>query len=474
MAATSTIPVHPGTGWMGLHLNVMSHAPLKVFALGARTGEDVLRLALGPLKAYVVYGPSAVRQVLVEHPERFGRDTRGQALLRRTLGLSVLTSEGDEWRWRRRMHQPSFKREALAAFDRPIVRAACRSADAMLAEGGAVDVSQAMSDLALHVACEVLFGDDLGEDAPVVHRTLTAILKGYLPLTTALLPQADRLPLPAAIRYRAARAELAGVVERIVARRRNRTEAAPDLLGRWLEATRPDGRPLTPEDLDAEGVTMLLAGHETTANALAFGLGLLARHPSVLRRVVTELAEVLGDRVATNADLDQLPVLDAVVKETLRLYPPAWMVSRSANEDVEVGGHRLPKGAFLFVPVHAIHRLPACWDQPEGFDPDRWLDGRAEPARKAGAYLPFGLGQRRCIGEHLGMMEAKLVLATLLRALRIELLPGQDLDPEVSVTLRPRGGLWMSVRPAAVLPSPAASSFSSAGRCPYHAAAEAK
>ena len=135
--------------------------------------------------------------------------------------------------------------------------------------------------------------------------------------------------------------------------------------------------------------------------------------------------------------------LDAVVKESLRLFPPAWVLARSANVALTLAGTAVPKGAFLFVPIHALHRHPAYWDDPEGFDPDRWLDGRGERAKKAGMYLPFGVGQRRCVGEHLANLEARVALATLLRRVTPELLAGQDLVPEASVTLRPKGGLWM-------------------------------
>jgi cytochrome P450 len=446
MVAEASVPVLAGTGWFGL--SEFRGDPLGLVCRGARLGEDLVRLKVPMIQAYLVYGPELIKQVLVENPERFGRQSRGARLLRRTLGLSTLTAEGDEWRWRRRMAQPSFKREALAKLDRPIVEAARALADGLLASREAVDVSELTSALALTVACTALFGGDIADDGAVVHRALTEVLGGFLPFTTSPVPNLDQLPTPAARRFWAARAELSGVVDRIVERRRaGSADRVGDLLDALLQGKRPDGAPLTREDLDAEGVTMLLAGHETTANAMAFTLGLLGKNPGIARRMRAELDAVLGDRDPTAADLDKLPLLDAVVREGLRLYPPAWIVSRSTNEALTVGGHALPKDAFLFVPLYAIHRLPQLWDDPEGFDPDRWLDGRAEVARKAGAYLPFGAGQRRCIGEHLGMLEARLVLAVLLRRVRLELVPGQDLDVEVSVTLRPRGGLWMTPHP---------------------------
>ncbi|MCA9490761.1 MAG: cytochrome P450 [Myxococcales bacterium] len=420
--------------------------PLGVVLDGARRGKDLVHLRYGPWPVWMVYAPEHVRKVLVEHPEQLGRQTRGQKLLRRTLGLSMLTAEDEEWRWRRRVAQPSFKRDVLKGFDGVIVQAAERLADEMLASEGPVDLSVAMSDLALHVACSVLFADDLGPDAALVHDGLNRVLAGYLRLSMHPIATADQWPLPRSIRFRAARRQLSDVMGRVVERRRARPPG-DDLLSTWLAAHRPDGAPMNATELDAEGVTMLLAGHETTANAMAFAFGLLARSPQVARRVLAELDEVLGDRPVTHADLDRLPFLSAVFEETLRLYPPAWIVSRSTRVPMTLGRHELPAGAFVFVPIHAVHRLPAHWDDPEGFDPDRWLDGRGERARKAGAYLPFGAGQRRCIGEHLGRMEARLVMATVLRRVRLELLPGEMLAPEVSVTLRPRGGL--SVRASA-------------------------
>jgi cytochrome P450 len=416
--------------------------PLEVCVGAVRSGRPVTPVSFGPRTVYVVTDPDAVHTVLVEHPERLGRSTRGALVLRRTLGLSTLTAEGEDWRWRRRVVQPSFRAADLAGADVVIREVAEQVADRMAAATTPYDVFHETSDLALAVVCRVLFDDDLGSDRAVVHEKLTTILAEYLPLTTSPWPMPDRMPTPRAIRYRRARRELSGVLERVVARRRARGPV-DDLLGALLSAKRPEGCPLHAADLDAEGVTMLLAGHETTASAMAWTLGLLSRHPSVRRRLQHELEEVLGDRPVTTADLASLPVLDAVVKESLRLFPPAWVLSRSANVALTLAGTEVPKGAFLFVPIHALHRHPAHWDDPEGFDPDRWLDGRGERAKKAGMYLPFGMGQRRCVGEHLANLEARVALATLLRRVTPELLAGQELVPEASVTLRPKGGLWM-------------------------------
>lgn len=416
--------------------------PLHLCVEAVRGGDPVATVSFGPRTVYVVTDPAAAHTVLVEHPERLGRDTRGARVLRRTLGLSTLTAEGDEWRWRRRLVQPSFRAGELAGADVVVREVADAVAARMAAATGPYDVFHETSDLALAVVCRVLFDDDLGADRAVVHEALTRILAEYLPLTTSPWPFPDRLPTPRAIRYRRARAELSAVLERLVARRRARGPVG-DLLGTLLEAKRPEGCPLHAADLDAEGVTMLLAGHETTASAMAWTLGLLSKHPAVRRRLVAELDEVLGARPVTTADLPALPVLDAVVKESLRLFPPAWILSRSAKVDLPVGGLVVPAGSFLFVPIHALHRHPAHWDDPEGFDPDRWLDGRGERARKSGVYLPFGMGQRRCVGEHLANLEARIALATVLRRVTPALLPGQELVPEASVTLRPKGGLWM-------------------------------
>jgi cytochrome P450 len=453
-----------GLGWFG-HLKAFRDNPLELVARGAASGQDIVQLRLPLMNAYVVYAPHAVREVLVENPERYGRQSRGSRLLRRTLGLSTLTAEGEEWRWRRRMAQPSFKRDALDRLDAPIVASTERAIESMLAQRGPLDVSQVTSALALEIACTALFGDDLAEDAPVVHRALTTVLEGFIPFTTSPIPNIDRLPLPAARRHYAARAELASVVQRIVARRKARGELGHDLLATWLSAKRPDGSPLTAEDLDAEGVTMLLAGHETTANAMSFALGLLARHPSVLRRLRQEVTGALGDGPATAATLDQMPLLDAVLREAMRLYPPAWILSRSAEQDTTVAGLAIAKGSVLFVPVYGVHRVPSVWEDPEAFDPDRWLDGRGERARKQGMYLPFGMGQRRCVGEHLALLEARLALATLVRKVHLALIPGQTLEAEVSVTLRPRGGLWMTAQPLPSAPAPVQVTPS---RCPVH------
>lgn len=467
----SEVEILPGgVGWLG-HFSAFRERPLQLVATGASLGRDIVRLKVPMYSAYVVYGPSAVREVLVESPDRYGRNSRGSKLLRRTLGLSTLTAEGEEWRWRRRMAQPSFKRDALDRLDKAIVSVSEKIATEMLESRAPIDVSASMSALALQVACTALFGDDLGEDAGVVHRALTTVLEGFIPFTTSPIPGIDRLPLPSSRRHYGARAELAEVVQRVVSRRKARGELGEDLLATWLSARRPDGGPLTAEDLDAEGVTMLLAGHETTANALSFTLGLLGRHPDIYRRLMSEIDSALGDAPATASSLERMPLLDGVVKEGLRLYPPAWIISRSVEQDTVVAKTPISAGSVLFVPVYGVHRVPSVWEDPEAFDPDRWLDGRGERARKLGMYLPFGMGQRRCIGEHLATLEARIALATILRKVRLTLMPGQSLEAEVSVTLRPKDGLWMSASerlPAASRALPAADEAAPAAGCPFH------
>jgi len=227
------------------------------------------------------------------------------------------------------------------------------------------------------------------------------------------------------------------LIFRIIAERR-RGPARDDFLGVLLSAQDDDGATMSDRQLRDEAVTLFLAGHETTALLLAHTLFLLSKHPDVERRLHAEIAGVLGGRAPVAADVKALPYLERVLKESMRLYPPAWTTGREANEDVVIGGTRVPRGAQILLSQWVVHRDPRWFPNPEGFDPDRWSDERAAGLPKF-AYFPFGGGPRVCIGNHFAMMEATMMLSLIVRDWRVELLPGQTLVLKPSVTLRQRG-----------------------------------
>jgi len=289
---------------------------------------------------------------------------------------------------------------------------------------------------------------DVSGESSEVSDALDTVLGGFL--RAVIHPVRARLPTRATRAHRAAVSTLDRIVRGIVARRRAEGGAQRDLLGLLMSARdESTGEAMSDEQLRDEVLTMLLAGHETTANALSWTLYRLSQHPEADARLADELGGLSG-----SPRLEQLPGLswtDAVLRETLRLHPPAWVESRLALEEDEIGGYRIPKGGFVFMSQYAIHRHPKLWVDPLRYDPTRFLPGQAlcpdgSPRPKL-AWFPFGAGPRKCIGEGFAMMEAKLIIASLARRFRFELAPGWQVREEPTVTLRPRGGLWMRVTP---------------------------
>lgn len=399
--------------------------PLTVMTAGANLGADVVAARFGTIPARLIYAPEVAHRALVPG-DGVWKGSRGSRLLRRILGAGLLTTEGLVWRDRRRRAQARFRHEALHAMPAIIEKHA-----ALLVQGwegqAEVDAMPALSRLALSVVCEVLFGIDPGEDAAIVHTALDDVLAGFLWIMTFPIEGVERWPLPASRRHRKAVKALDEVVGRLIERRRAAGPLEGDLLADWIRAA--DAGELSTQDLHSEVVTMLLAGHETTANAMSFALALLATHPDEQAKVVAGL------------DAGELAPLERAFNEALRLYPPAWAIARATSAPVDLGASVAPEGAFLFVPIAAIQRDARWWTEPDRFRPDRHQT--LSPAQKA-AFLPFGMGPRRCIGETFARTEARIVLATILRryTLEADAVP----DTQASVTLRPRGPVRLRLR----------------------------
>ena len=415
--------------------------PLKLFMESFRDYGEVVRFRFGPRVAHLVSSPSGVNQILAENNKNYGKQTRGYASLRYVLGNGLLTSEGEFWKRQRRIAQPAFHRQRIAGFGQAMVRAASEAAASFEAQRGQViDDAEEMMRLTLRIVGETLLGYDPSDAAGEVGPAL-AFLLAMVNQRTSRLIFFDRplLPTPENFRIRRSLATLDAVVQRIIAERRKRP--GDDLLSMLMEATDE----LTSEKMDDkqlrdEAMTIFLAGHETTSNALTWTFLLLARYPAALRELRAELAEVLGDRDPVLEDLPRLRFTKMVVEESMRLYPPAWMIARSVSQRDEIGGYEIPAGSIVFVSPYVVHRHPGVWQDPEGFDPQRFAGEKPR-----GAYFPFGGGPRLCIGNGFAMMEAELVLATIARRVRFELQPGHPVVPDPGITLRPRYGMKMRV-----------------------------
>lgn len=418
--------------------------PLGTLEAVARRHGPLAWLRLGRVDFLLVGEPEHVEQVLVVQHHRFVKG-RGVEALRLALGEGLLTSEGELWRRQRRLAQPAFHRPRVAAYGEAMVAYARRHVESWR-DGEVRDLAAEMARLTLAVAAKTLFDVDVEAEAGRVARALEAGMRAFVARTRALLPLPPHWPLPAYVRFRRALAELDEVVYGIVAQRRAAGGGdRGDLLSALMAAVDEQGAGMTPRQLRDEVVTLLLAGHETTANALAWTWYLLARHPEAAKRLRQELDGVLGGRDPAVDDLPRLPYAQAVIGESLRLYPPAWILSRRAVEPFALGPHRFPAGTQVLIPIGVIHRDPRWYEEPTAFRPERWLGDlprRLPPL----AYLPFGGGPRRCIGETFALQEAVLVLCVMARRFAVELLPGARVEPEPVVTLRLRHGLPVRLR----------------------------
>ncbi len=418
--------------------------PTELFARVAREYPRLAHARLGREHLYFANHPDTVREVYVTQ----GRFTvKGRALQRSRplLGDGLLTSEGDLWRQQRRLVQPAFHSERIEAYAGQMVESALEHAAARWADGRSLDLASDMATLTLTIVGRALFGSDLRDDAAEVGRSLAAMVEQFqrrvLPGTELL----DRLPLPSNRRSVEAIERLDALVDRIVTDHRcpgdhRGSRDHPDMLTDLIESGMPERL------VRDEVMTLLLAGHETTANALTWAWFLLSRHRDARQRLQAEVAATLGGRHAAAADVELLPWTRAVVAETLRLYPPAWSLGRRLTADLVVDGWTLPTGSLVVASQWVLHRDPRFWSDAGSFRPERWLDGagvfdEGAPGQPRGSWFPFGLGSRVCIGEPFAWTEAVLVLATLAQAWEVEIPAAHRPEVDPAVTLRPKGGM---------------------------------
>ncbi|WP_409492872.1 cytochrome P450 [Amycolatopsis sp. cmx-11-12] len=422
---------------------------LELMSSAAERHGDAVRIAIGPKAMYLFNHPDYAKYVLADNSANYHKGI-GLAESRRALGDGLLTSEGDLWRKQRKTIQPVFQHKRIARQADIVADEAGKLVARLRAHehGEPVDVLQEMTQLTLGVLGRTLLDTDLGRFDAVGH-SFEAVQNQAMfeAVTMNLVP--SWLPLAKQRRFRAARDNLRGVADRLLAeRRRSPVPGADDVLTRLIASAAEDDDPLTAgQRARDELITLLLAGHETTASTLGWAFALLDRHPEVWERLHAEAVEVLGDRPPVYADLHRLTYTAAVVEEVMRLYPPVWLLPRIAQEADVVGGYAVPAGADVIVSPYTLHRHPAFWDAPSKFDPDRF-DPANTTDRPRYAYIPFGAGPRFCVGNSLGMLEAVFVIASVTRALKLVKTPGYRVVPEAMLSLRIRDRLPMSVRRA--------------------------
>jgi cytochrome P450 len=457
------VPGPRGAG-MAAALYALARSPLDGYVrLAARYGDTVRIPFTAGRSFYLLSRPEHAEHVLAANQDNYVKALTTFLPLRALIGDGLLTSDGDRWRRHRRLVQPLFSRGHVAAFGPAMAAAAQRMVARwdLLAEGSVIDVPKQMSALALDVLGQALFGCDLTEDAEHMVKVMdgaqrVALLAPVLPLARG--PASARALTAIARRVGGAANGIEGLVRQIVSARGTAGRACPDpggaastspddLLNVLLNAQVHGGCPLTGTEVSDEVATFLLAGHETSATALSWSLALLSAHPAARQRLEAEVDAVLGGRDPDAGDVASLHWTRAVVAEAMRLYPPAWTIERDALADDEVAGTPIPAGSLVVVPPYLVHRHPDFWPDPSGFDPDRFMPGQSRGddggTRLRYAYIPFGGGRRACVGASFAELETVLVLATITRRYRLELIERRVPAPAGKITLRPGRELRM-------------------------------
>lgn len=412
--------------------------------IAARYG-DIAHLRVGPYRLIYVNHPNLVHEVLVAKDASF---IKGRALdqAKEVFGKGLLTSEGELHKGQRRLIQPAFHRRRVEAYAEAMAADAAAAA-ARWRDGESLDIAREMMSLTLRIVARSLFSVDVEEEsAREVGRALDGLIAAFSLVAIPLGGLLRKIPTPSARRAEQGRATLDALIYGLIDERRKAgtkvsiEDAGEDLLSLLLAARDEDGGLMDAAQVRDEALTLFLAGHETTANALAWTWYLLALHPEAEARFHAEVDAVLGDRLPGAKDMPDLPYTRQILAESMRLYPPAWAVSRRAIEPVTIGGYPIPAGAGVLASQWVAHRDPRFFPDPLAFRPERWTEDFEAGLPKL-AYFPFGGGPRLCIGMGFAKMEGVLLLATIGRRWRMRLVPGHPVEPYPRITLRPRNGV---------------------------------
>jgi cytochrome P450 len=423
----------------------MSRNPLAPLIAMQRDYGDIVHYRVGPQHLYLFSDPELIRDVLVTNQKNFTK-SRGLERARRLLGNGLLTSEGEFHLRQRRLAQPAFHRQRIASYASTMTSYAARTRS-LWKDRSTVDMHAEMMRLTLGVVSKTLFDADVDAEAAEIGDALTAAFQSFnfaiLPFTELL----EKFPLPHVRRFNAARDRLDRTIYRMIDERRTRGGDRGDLLSMLLLATDSEGDGSGMDDLQLrdEALTIFLAGHETTANALTWTWYLLSQHPKAEARMHVEIDSVLSGRMPSFEDLPALPYTRMVFAEAMRLYPPAWAIGRRAIEPFEARGYTIPARSVVLMSQYIVHRDARYFPEPERFDPERWT-AEAQASRPRFSYFPFGGGARVCIGEQFAWMEGILLIATLAQKWKMRLAPGHPVDIRPLITLRPKYGMRMELQ----------------------------
>ncbi|HEU5381333.1 MAG TPA: cytochrome P450 [Ktedonobacteraceae bacterium] len=440
----------PQDSFFSGHLREMQRDQLGfMLRLRERFGDLVRFRVFGSVFLYVCFDPQGIDHILRINTQNYHKGSSLQRLTSLLGRENLFLQEGASWLRERRLAQPAFHRQRIAGLTSMMtasVLALLERWQVYEQHQQVFDLSAEMMRLTLQIVAKALFSVDVGVEASAVGHAFTTALEHLNHDLNALVPLPLWIPTASNRQYTRALKMLNTVVARIIRERRGSQEDRGDLLSMFLLARDEEtGESMNDQQLRDEVMTMVFAGHETTANALTWTWYMLAQHPQVEQRLQDELSLVLGGRVPTIEDLARLPYTRMILDEALRLYPPAPGVIRHALNDDEMAGYHIPKGSEIAMYQYVTHRHPGLWEQPERFDPERFL-----PERSAGrprfAYFPFGGGPRLCIGNTFALTEAQLILATLAQTYKVRIVPEYPVIPEPLVTLRPRNGMQVTLQ----------------------------
>ncbi|MDJ0632748.1 MAG: cytochrome P450 [Xenococcaceae cyanobacterium MO_188.B29] len=435
---SSTQP--PGPRGLSLLSSLVEYTftPIEFLLKSAREYGDVVSLSIGPIRTYLFNHPDLIDEVLNKQNQNCIKDISYRAL-KGVFGDGLLLSDGDFWKRHRRMIQPAFTAERIAGYASTIVA----DTSQMLAKwrsGEIYDIHQEMSQLTIKLITQTMFGVDVTETALEILEALDTIMLHYIHQTKTWFLLPAWLPTPENRQAHRATKRLNEIVYGIIEQRRKSPK--DDLLSRMLQVKDEDGSQLSDRQLRDEVITLMLAGYETTTNALTWTLMLLAQNPEAEAKLVAEVRSVLEERLPTINDLPKLCYTEMVLKESMRLYPPAWIVGRELTRDCTIGDYYLARGTTIYLSQWVVHRDPRFFANPEQFLPERWEDNLEQRLPRC-AYFPFGAGPRVCIGKAFSMMEATLILAMVAQKFRLTLIPDQSIELLPSITLRPKHGVKM-------------------------------
>jgi cytochrome P450 len=419
--------------------------PLQFFVNAAREYGRVVQLDLGPRHFYLISHPDDVKYVLQDNNRNF---TKRYGPVKPLLGEGLVTSTGDLWLRQRRLMQPAFHRQKIAALSGMMTAAT----EEMLTRwdanppGRPLDVGHEMMMLTQAIIVRTMFSTDVSAEAPQLSQAFEVTLDYFNHLTFSPIRVPLAWPTPRNLRFKRANQFIEDTVYRIIHDRRRSGREENDLLSMLVWARDEEtGEGMPDRQIRDEVVTIFLAGHETTATTLSWAWYLLAQHPNVRQKIESELDSVLGGRTPVFEDLARLTYTRLIIDETLRLYPPAWMFVRTAVADDEIAEYRIPADAPIFISPYVSHRLPEFWPEPERFDPERFRPEAVEVRHKS-AYFPFAAGPRKCLGDQFALVEATLLLAMIAQRYRLPLAPNATVKPAPRATLKPQPGVVVTLQ----------------------------